>query len=76
MRFLAEGEKVGKGVRSFGDVAQEGGGVVEGGILHAVLREPMPMFSRDAEILFDQPHGGDPAETDDDFRLQQGKLLV
>ena len=34
------------------------------------------MLTRDAEILPDQRHGGDPAQTDDELRIDQGNLPI
>ena len=62
-----DGLKVIEGFGPFGRVPQQGGGVVDCGRADTVAVEPEPMLLCNAELVADEPQGGNAAKTDKDF---------
>lgn len=65
--FLPDRQQIPKCFRTLGQIPKKGRGVIDGSHPDALLFHPLPVLPGDAVILPDQPHGGNPAQTDDDF---------
>ena len=48
--------------------------MINGSHLHAGPVEPLPMLLGNTKSLVNDPHGGDSAQTNDDFGADQGRL--
>ena len=50
--------------------------MVHGHHMDPGLFKPLSVLSGDLEVLTDEPHGGDTAQTDDDLGADQGHLIT
>lgn len=64
-----------EGALHLGGVAQQGSGMDHRHHEHALLLEPCSVLAGDTQIGLDEPHPGDPAESHDDARPDQARLL-
>lgn len=76
VQFFSDAHEVVKGFGTLTDVTQEGGGVIDSCHPEAALVDPLSVLAGDAVIGFDEPHGGDASQTDDDFRANHTHLTA
>ena len=74
--FGLNGFEIDESLRTAVGVAEDGGGVEEGGHPDTGLVYPLPVFPGDLKILPNQTASGNAPQTHDNFGLDQGDLIA